>query len=103
MISQGDIRWLEEPDAKPRPALVLVRDEAIAHLGALTVAPLTRTIRGIPTEVLLGEADGVAVESVASFDNVRTVRRAHLTGLIGSLAPGRWHEVCAAVGAAIDC
>ncbi len=103
MIAQGEIRWLEEPDRKPRPALILVRDRAIPHLTSITVAPLSRTIRGIPTEVPLGPDDGLAVDSVATFDNVRSVSRSMITDLVGHIQPGRWHEVCAAVSAAIKC
>lgn len=102
-MQQGEIWLLEQPDAKPRPALLLTRDSALAHLTRITVAPLSSRARGIPTEVAMGPADGVRVESVATFDNVATVSRGHLTRRLGELAPGRWHEVCVALRAAIAC
>lgn len=103
MIRQGDIWWVERPGEKARPALVLTRDEALDRLDWVTVAPLSRTIRGIPTELRITSDEGVRVESVAALDNVASVRRSHLTRYMGALASGRWHEVCAAVRATIAC
>jgi mRNA interferase MazF len=103
VIDQGDIWWLEEPDEKPRPCLVITRARAIPVLNAVMIAPITRTTRGIDTELRLNVRDGVRSESVAQFDNVRTVRRVYLTRLIGRIAPGRWHEVCEAMRTAIGC
>jgi mRNA interferase MazF len=102
-MKQGDIWLLEEPNEKPRPSLVLTRPVAITMLTSLTVAPLTRTVRGVPTEIALGPEDGVRYDSVASFDNVVTVPRAMLTTHIGRLRTGRWHEVCEAMRVAIGC
>jgi mRNA interferase MazF len=102
-VRQGDV-WLgEQPDEKARPYLVLTRDEAIPVMHSVLVAPLTRRHRGIATEVLFDEQDGVAVESYANFDNLKTMRKSSLTRRVGKLGMGRWHEVCAAVRAAIDC
>ena len=102
-IRQGEIWWMETPDAKSRPALVLVRNEAIDLLTSITVAPLTRTIRGIPSEIALGNDDGLQVECVATFDNVVTVPRSFLTRQIGAVRRARWPEVCLAMRAAIGC
>jgi mRNA interferase MazF len=103
MIGQGEIWWVEEPNETPRPCLVITRNQAIPFLSSIMVAPLTRTRRGIPTEVALGRDDGVGVDSVATFDNLKTVHRSALTRRAGILAPGRWHEVCAAITAAVGC
>ncbi len=103
MINQGEIWWVEEPGDKPRPCLVITRNQALPLLTSIMVAPLTRTRRGIPTEVALGSDDGVRVESVAAFDNLKSVHRSALTRPAGMLAPGRWHEVCEAMRAAIGC
>ena len=102
-VRQGDIWWVESPGEKGRPAMVLTRDMAIDLLNTVLVAPLTSRIRGIPTEVVLGAADGVARPCAATFDNISTLPRAHLIRRAGRLADGRWHEVCAALGATIDC
>jgi mRNA interferase MazF len=103
VIAQGDVWLLEEPQHTPRPCLVLTRPAAIPVLRLLTVAPLTRTGRGIPTEVPLGPADGVRFECVASFDNIATVAAAHLTQRLGQIDPARWHEVCDATRIALGC
>ncbi|HWL43776.1 MAG TPA: type II toxin-antitoxin system PemK/MazF family toxin [Ilumatobacter sp.] len=102
-MRQGEIWLLEQADAKARPAVVITRDSAIDRLRRVVVAPVTTTVRHIPTELPVGQADGLAREGVASMDNLVTVGRGELTRLLGRLAPGRWHEVGAAVRAAIDC
>ena len=103
MIRQGEIWLIEEPSAKARPGLVLVRNEAIDLLTNVTVAPLTRTIRGIPTEVAISRGEGLAFDCVATFDNIKSVPRALLTRRLGRIDPGRWHEVCSAMRASIAC
>ena len=103
MIDQGDIWWVEEPDEKPRPCIVITRARAIPVLNTVMIAPITRTIRGVDTELRLNAPDGVRTECVAQFDNVKTVRRVYLTRPIGHIAPGRWHEVCEAMRIAIGC
>lgn len=102
-MRQGEIWWAEQPDEKPRPYIVLTRDEAIPVIHSVLVAPLTRRQRGIATELKLDERDGIPTESCANFDNIRTIRKAHLTRRAGILDAGRWLEVCAAIRAAIDC
>jgi len=103
VISQGDI-WLGElPNEKPRPYLVLTRQQAVVGLRTVVVAPLTTTRRGLVSEVPLGPADGLRRECVATFDNLSALPKAIFTRQMGALATGRWHEVCAAMRAAIDC
>ena len=102
-MQQGDVWLLELADQKPRPCLVITRNEALSVRNHVTVVPITRTVRGIPTEVAFGAADGVRFDSVASFDSVGTVARASLTRRLGRLADGRWHEVCIAIRNAIAC
>jgi mRNA interferase MazF len=102
-MRQGEIWWSEQPDEKARPYLVLTRPRAIPVLHSVLVAPVTTRVRGLAAEVHLSSADGMQTECVANLDNVKTIRKAHLTRLAGALSPGRWHEVCAAMRAAIDC
>ena len=101
--SQGDIWWVESTDQKGRPYLVLTRNSAIDVLNSLTAAPLTSRIRHIPTEVELGVDDGLRRSCVATLDNTSLVAKRHMIRRVGQLADGRWHEVCAALGATIDC
>jgi mRNA interferase MazF len=100
---RGEIWWAELEDAGRRPYLVLTRDAAIPVLNRVLAAPLTRTVRGIPTEVPLGPADGLPVECAASFDNLTTVPRSHLVERITRLPPAVLAEVCAALRAATAC
>ncbi len=103
MISQGDI-WLGElPDDKPRPYLVLTRQSAIDGLLTLVVAPVTTTERRLISELPLGRADGLRRECVATFDNLASLPKSAFTQQMGALAAGRWHEICDAMRAAIDC
>ena len=103
VIQQGAIYWAEVESDKGRPYLVLTRDRAIPVLDAVLVAPITRSIRGIATEVPLGEDDGMRFECAATIDNVKSVPKAALTRHLGSIASGRWPDVCAAMCAALDC
>jgi mRNA interferase MazF len=102
-MRQGDIWFGETPDNKGRPYLVLTRNEALPLLSAVLVAPITRTVRGIPTEVPLGPDNGLRQECAATLDNAIAIRRAYLTARLGDLGDGRWSEVCTAMRAAIDC
>lgn len=99
---QGEIWWAEAED-KRRPVLVVTRDDAIPVLRRLVVAPVTRTVRGIPTEISLGGEEGLATDCAASFDNLQPINRHLLTERLGVLAAGRRHEVCSALDALADC
>lgn len=80
---QGDIWWAETQDMR-RPVLVVTRSEAVGVLTAIVVAPVTRTVRGIPTEIQLGADEGL-VDCAAAFDNLQRVRRSALTSKAGEL------------------
>lgn len=99
--AQGDIWWAEAEDRR-RPVLVVTRDEAIPVLTRILVAPVTRTVRGIPTELSLDADDGLPQSCAASFDNVQPIRKSFLTDRLGSIHDRR-HEICAALEALADC
>jgi mRNA interferase MazF len=101
--ARGEIWRGEAPDAKSRPYLVLTRSEAVPVLRTVLVAPVTRTVRGIPTEVSLGSAEGLPTESVATMDNVLAFPKSMLTRRMGSLPPDRLEEMCQAIRSAVDC
>lgn len=101
--ARGEIWWGESPEAKGRPYLVLTRDEAIPVLRSILVAPVTRRIRGIPTEVALGPEDGLPADGVASLHNVLAFPKAMLVRRMGALPPERRSEPCDALRAATDC
>jgi mRNA interferase MazF len=98
---QGEIWWAETGEMR-RPVLVVTRSEAIGVLSAIVVAPVTRTVRNIPTEVRLGLEEGLAVDCAATFDNLQRVRRAALTERAGELGQ-RNGELCLALRALADC
>lgn len=99
---QGDVWWAEAED-KRRPVLIVTRTEVIPVLSRLIVAPVTRTVRGIPTEVGLGPDDGLPQACAASFDNLQPISRRLLTGRLGALAAGRRSEIRRALDALADC
>ncbi len=93
-LTWGDIRLVELrlPD-KRRPALVLSRTTHLPHLTQVVVAPISRTVRGIATEVLIGPESGLKEPSAAKLDQVQSVHRRRLGRFLGSLDPGRKPEV----------
>jgi mRNA interferase MazF len=103
MVSRGDVCWAETPDDGRRPMLVLSRPEVIPVLHTVTTAIVTRTIRGLPTEVRLGGDDGMPEECVVNLDNIRHIPRAFLTNPITTLSGPRMHEVCRALAIATGC
>ena len=102
-MNRADVWWVEHPDAGRRPACVLTRQAAIRVLNSVLVAPATRTVRGIPTEVALTREDGMPDDCALSFDNLTTVPKALLTTRMTTIADARLPELCAALRAATGC
>ncbi|MEX1141553.1 MAG: type II toxin-antitoxin system PemK/MazF family toxin [Thermoleophilaceae bacterium] len=102
-MSRGDVCWLELPDEGRRPVCVLTREAALPVLSQVTVALVTKTVRGIPTEVRLTDDDGMSGECAISLDNLRVVPKALLTERIAGLSGARMHEVCRALAVATGC
>lgn len=103
MVARGDIWWGEAPDEKGRPFLVVSRDAANRVMQRVLVAPVTTRRRGVPSELLLGEPEGLPVPSVASFDNLRPFPKAMLVRHLGVLGADRTHQICEVAGATLDC
>jgi mRNA interferase MazF len=101
-VNRGDVCWytFKTPDKK-RPVLILTRDSAIAVLHSVTVAPITSTIRNIPTEVVLTEADGLPNTCAANFDNLQTVPKSNIGDRIARLTTRKMKEAGAAVSFAL--
>lgn len=100
--AQGEVWWAEAED-KRRPVLVVTRSEAISVLTWLIAAPVTRTVRGIPTEVTLGADEGLPALCAASFDNLQPIRRSFLTERVGRLDDARRIDIWRALSALADC
>jgi mRNA interferase MazF len=102
-VNRGELWWLEEPAIGRRPACVLTRGEALPVLRRVLVVPATRTIRDIPTEVVLEPDEGVPARCALSLDNVTAVPKALLTERITMLSGSRLAELCAALRVATGC
>lgn len=93
-MKRGEIRWytFALPD-KRRPILILTRDDVLEYLNEIIVVPITRTIRGLATEVVLTPDDGMPVVSALNFDHVALAQRQRIGALICTLPEERWNEV----------
>lgn len=100
-LGHGDIWWADLD--KVRPVVVLTRRRVASALTRVLVAPVTTTVRGLPTEVDLGEAEGLAPACVANLDNVQLVPTACLLRRAGVVAPDRWPEFCVAMAKVMAC
>lgn len=87
---------------KERPVVILTRELVRPHLARVTVAPITRTVRGLSTEVRVGRANGLDHESVVSCDNILTVPTSTLGASIGHLLPAQEIELAESIRAAFD-
>jgi len=107
-IARGEVRLYQfaAPDKTPdkkRPALVLTRNSAIAYLSTVTVAPVTSTIRGVPSEVVLNEEDGMKSACAVNLHNAVTVSQQRLGKRVAQLSSARMNEVCAALRFSLGC
>ena len=95
--------WVVDGGGSRRPALVLTRPEIVDRLDRVLVALATTTIRHLPSEVGIGPDEGVAVECVLNLDTPELLSRHRFVEYVGEFPLDRWHEVCAALSAAINC
>lgn len=103
-LKRGDI-WLytfKKPD-KRRPVIVLTRSEVIELLRTVTVAPITSTIHGAPSEVIVGIEEGLKHDSAINLDHIQTVRQQQLNTYVGRLSDVKLNSVCKALGIALGC
>ncbi len=97
-MRRGEIRWytLKIPDKK-RPVLILTRHSILDVLGEVTVAPLTSTIRQIPSEVVLTPEDGVPQLCAVNLDHVQTVAKTKIGPFITALSDAQMDRVQSAL------
>lgn len=100
-LAHGQVWWADLD--KIRPVVVLTRDRVASRLRKVLVAPISLTIRDIPTEVPLGPAEGLQPGSVANLDNIHLVPVADLIARAGAVAAARWPEFCAAMRKVMAC
>ena len=103
-MARRDVRLYQfaSPDKK-RPVVVLTRDSAISYLSTVTVAPITSTIRGVPSEVVLGEEDGMKAPCVVNMHNAVTISQRRLGKRVARLGLSRMSEICAALRFSLGC
>ena len=101
-MNRGDVCWyaFKTPD-KRRPVLILTRDSSIPVLNSITIAPITSTIRSIPTEVVLTEEDGLPHTCAANFDNLQTVPKNQIGERIIRVSRQKMEEATAAISFAL--
>lgn len=93
-MTRGEIRWYRFPTPdRRRPVVILTRDSMLEYLGDVTVAPITSTVRDIPTEVVLGPGDGLPRACVINLDHVQTVSKSRLGAVIATLPAARMTEI----------
>ena len=101
-MQRGEI-WFAATPGGDRPVLVLTRDPVADRIGAVVVAALTRTRRGLVSELALTAADGVPSESVVNFDIIHTIPRGAFRHRVATLAPAKAAEACRVLAAATGC
>ena len=103
-VSRGEIwRYRFAAPDKKRPVVVLSRQEVIGLLHTVMVAPVTSTIHGAPSEVLVGLREGLKHESAVNLDHVQTVEQSRLERYVGHLGVEKMREVCRALAVAVGC
>jgi mRNA interferase MazF len=101
-MKHGDVFYYEfQPLDKRRPVVILTRTSAIGFLHSITIAPITSTIRGIPTEVVLTPAEGFANNCAINLDNIQTIPKAKLKTYLTRLAPAKLQALHRAIGFAL--
>ena len=102
-MKHGEIRWYKftRPDKK-RPVLILTRNSVLEYLGEVTVAPITSTVRNIPSEVFLSKTDGLPRDCAVNCDHLQTVSKGKIGALITSLAPAKMIDVGRSIRFALD-
>ena len=102
-MKNGEIRWYKSvsPDKK-RPVLILTRDSVLEYLGEVTIAPITTTVRDIPSEVFLSTVDGMPQDCAVNCDHLQTVSKGKIGSLITSLPRTKMAEVGRAIRSALD-
>jgi len=102
-MKRGEIRWykFKAPDKK-RPVLVLTRDSILEYLGEVTIAPITSTVRDIPSEVFLSRDGGIRRDCAINFDHIQTVLKGKIGSLITTLSPEKLKQVREAILFALD-
>ena len=103
-LNRGAVRLCRfERPGKQRPVLILTRDGAVGHLSTVTVAPITSTVRDVPSEVVLDVEDGMKARCTVNLHNAVTISQDRLGKQIASLSNLRMQQICAALRFSLGC
>ena len=102
-MRRGEVRWYRftSPDKK-RPVLILTRNSILTYLGEVTIAPITTTIRDIPSEVLLSTADGMPHDCAVNCDHLQTVSKSKIGRVITTLSSDVMDQVRRAISFSLN-
>jgi mRNA interferase MazF len=102
-MKRGEVRWykFKSPD-KRRPVVILTRDSILEYLGEVTIAPVTSTIRDIPSEVLLSRQDGMYNDCAINCDHMQTVSKSKIGSLIATLSQEKLSAIRSAICFALN-
>lgn len=101
-MQRGEV-WFAATPGGDRPVLILTRDPVADRTGSVVVAALTRTVRGLVSELELTPADGLPTTCVVNFDNLHTLPKARLRRPVAMLSAARMHQACRVLSAATGC
>lgn len=103
-LRRGEIwRYRFKAPDRQRPVVILTRQRALPLLHTAMVAPITSTVRGLPSEVIVGVEEGLKYDSAINLDHVQTVDQRLLLGYVGSLSDAKMRRVCRALAVATGC
>jgi mRNA interferase MazF len=103
-VARGEIwHYAFASPGKRRPVLVISRQDVLGLLPTAMVAPITSTIRGAPSEVIVGTADGLRHELAVNLDHVQTVDQSRLVRRVGQVSAETMRDVCRALAIAVGC
>ncbi len=102
-MTRGEVRWytFKKPDKK-RPILILTRNSILDYMNEVTIAPITTTIRNIPSELFLSKEDGMPKDCVVNFDHIQTVAKSKIGPMITRVSPGKMKQVGEAIRFALE-
>jgi len=102
-MKRGEVRWykFKHPDKK-RPIVILTRNSILEYLGEVTIAPVTSTIRDIPSEVILSQRDGMHDDCAVNCDHIQTVSKSNVGSMITSLSKEKLSEIRNAINFALN-
>ena len=102
-MKRGEVRWYKfRHPGKKHPVVILTRNSILEYLGEVTIAPVTSTIRDIPSEVLLSRLDGMHNDCAINCDHIQTVSKSNVGSMITSLSKEKLSKVRDAINFALN-